>query len=168
MAQWQSLPGTRPMAEYAFVDLGCGKGRAVLLAAELGFRECLGVELDPGLAATAQRNLAAWLSAGRGGCPVRIVKADAIEAELPELPLLIYLYNPFRGAVVRRLLARLEALCAGRSGDLDMIYLIPEQAAEFSAFPSFRSRWKGDLAASDEDVAAEGVDRHDACEIFRR
>lgn len=40
-----------------FVDLGCGKGRAMILAAEAGFARIRGVELSPRLAAVARANL---------------------------------------------------------------------------------------------------------------
>lgn len=42
----------------AFVDLGCGKGRAMALAAEAGFAHVRGVELSPRLAAIARDKLA--------------------------------------------------------------------------------------------------------------
>ena len=34
--------------EYTSLDLGCGKGRAVLLASEVGFREAVGMDMDCG------------------------------------------------------------------------------------------------------------------------
>jgi hypothetical protein len=39
-----------------FIDLGCGKGRPMLIASEYPFRDIVGVELSPQLAAAAQRN----------------------------------------------------------------------------------------------------------------
>ena len=36
-------------SQLTFLDLGCGKGRAVLMASELPFREVLGVDLSPEL-----------------------------------------------------------------------------------------------------------------------
>ena len=41
--------------EYTSLDLGCGKGRAVLLASELGFREAVGMELNARLTEIARR-----------------------------------------------------------------------------------------------------------------
>jgi len=54
LARWQASNPPHELAEYTFVDIGCGKGRALLLASEIGFREVVGVELNPGLAANAQ------------------------------------------------------------------------------------------------------------------
>ena len=168
IAQWQSLPGTRSIEEYASVDLGCGKGLALLLASGMNFRECLGAEIDPGLSVMAQRNLDSWVAGGRALCPTRIVTADVVEAELPRTPALIYLYNPFRGAVLRRLLRRLESDPEDQAAGIDLIYLIPEQAAEFAVYPRFKRIWEGKLAASDKDIADEGIDRDDACQMYRR
>ena len=44
--------GLDPRA-YRFIDLGCGKGRMLIVAAELGFKSCVGVEFAGELAATA-------------------------------------------------------------------------------------------------------------------
>ena len=44
--------------EHAFVDLGCGKGRPLVIASEFPFRRLVGVEIAPNLAAVAQANAA--------------------------------------------------------------------------------------------------------------
>src|SRR5947209_2929304 len=51
--KWATWPPELPVEEYTFIDIGCGKGRAVLLATELPFREVIGVELSPALVETA-------------------------------------------------------------------------------------------------------------------
>ena len=168
VAQWREVAGDRPIGEYAFFDVGCGKGRAVMLASEMGFRECAGVELDPGLAAVARRNLAAWEQTGKARSPVRIVEGDATEVALPELPLLVYVYNPFRGRVVRRMLRRLEAHAGARIGELDLIYLVPNEAGEFAAFPEFRKMWEGGVRMSEEDQRWDDADVEDPGQMWRR
>ena len=40
-----------------FIDLGCGKGRALLVAARLGFKQVIGVEFAHELAGIARKNL---------------------------------------------------------------------------------------------------------------
>jgi SAM-dependent methyltransferase len=44
-------------SSYAFVDLGCGKERTLIIAAELGFAQVLGVEFARELADVAKHNL---------------------------------------------------------------------------------------------------------------
>ena len=59
MTRWRAL-AQHPVERTAFVDIGAGKGRAMLLAAEMPFRRIVGVELHPQLAAVARRNLETW------------------------------------------------------------------------------------------------------------
>src|SRR5688572_18369938 len=42
--------------QYDFIDFGSGKGRALVLAAEAGFRKAVGVEISPPLHEVAIRN----------------------------------------------------------------------------------------------------------------
>src|SRR5207245_5268496 len=59
----QALPAVP--SQLTFVDFGCGKGRALVLAAEHGFRRVLGIECDAQLFAAAQRNARAYRDAAR-------------------------------------------------------------------------------------------------------
>ena len=158
MARWRetvNLPES-----YAFVDLGCGTGRAVMLASMMGFHEVVGVELNPGLAEVARANVAIW----KAGCRVRIVCGDATEVVLPEGPCVVYLFNPFGAPVLRRLLERLEA----RGGAVDVVYQNPEQEAVFREFPRFALLWSEVIEMSEEDAAVEPVSSpKDRCNGYR-
>ena len=44
-------------------------GRGLLLAAEMPFREVVGVELNPELARIAEKNVATWKAVGPGALP---------------------------------------------------------------------------------------------------
>lgn len=93
----------------ALVDLGCGKGRALILAAPLPFREVVGVELRPALADRARRNLeqAAGVEPACARC--RVTVGDARTAPLPDPPLVVFLYHPFAVTVLVEVLRRLPA-----------------------------------------------------------
>ncbi len=97
MERWKALPPQAASESYTFLDLGCGKGRAVLMASELPFREVVGVELNPELARVADENVHRWKAAGKSVSPVSIVCSDATEIALPEGPCLLYLLTPSRG-----------------------------------------------------------------------
>ena len=103
--------------EYTFVDLGCGKGRALILAAELGFREVVGIDLAPTLVDCARRNLArAHVRNARAACQ----SADAFQ--FPPGNLAVYLFNPFVGPVFRR---TMQNLCRMSSGNIFVVYIDP-------------------------------------------
>ena len=48
---------------FSFVDVGSGKGRALLLASDYPFREIIGVELSPELDRVARANIARYTGA---------------------------------------------------------------------------------------------------------
>jgi SAM-dependent methyltransferase len=161
----QTHPG---LENYSFVDLGCGKGRAVMMASEFDFREVVGVELHPPLAGIAETNVAVWTAAGRAVCPVRIVCGDATEFVFPEGPCLLYLFNPFAAPVMKRLIERIEEDFRGRPGMLDLIYFNPESGPLLEAHGGFELLWTGTVAMSEEDTAVDLVaSAEDLCSVYR-
>lgn len=131
LQRWQR---TRPIAALrhtTFVDVGAGMGRAVLLAAQMPFQQVIGVELHPALAARARRNAAVWRKTGRAQAPIRIACADAVAYPLPAGPCVAFLFNPFGATVLRRWLKAAAKACAGRPGQLDILYVNNEQEGEF-------------------------------------
>jgi hypothetical protein len=95
--------------EFTFVDLGSGKGRALLMASDYPFRRIVGVELLPALHRTAEENLAHYHSDSQKCFAVESVCADAITFRLPAGPLVVYLFNPFPQSGLRRAIENLES-----------------------------------------------------------
>jgi SAM-dependent methyltransferase len=87
-----------------FVDVGTGKGRPLLLASEWPFRRIVGVEFSPELCAVAERNAARFRSDAQRCRDIEVVCADATTWELPDEPLVVYLYNPFEPPLMREVL----------------------------------------------------------------
>ncbi|RSM60076.1 hypothetical protein DMB66_25665 [Actinoplanes sp. ATCC 53533] len=96
------LPIARP-AGFAFVDLGCGKGRTLILAAEHGFRPVIGVELDPRLAGLARDTIRA-----AGTADITVIGGDVVDYEFPAIPAVVFLFNPFGADTLRATVANLE------------------------------------------------------------
>jgi predicted RNA methylase len=97
------------LGDFTFVDLGCGKGRALLLAKEFGFAKSIGVEFAPELAAVARKNCE------RAGVEATVLAQDAAQFVFPSGNLVVYLYNPFGPTVMNpvldNLLAKISAKC---------------------------------------------------------
>lgn len=87
--------------KFTFVDLGCGKGRALLLATRYGFRRIIGVEYSPGLVKVATANVAKVKK------QIEIVLQDASKYVFPREPLVVFLFNPFTGNVLRETILNL-------------------------------------------------------------
>ncbi|MBB5048687.1 SAM-dependent methyltransferase [Rhodopseudomonas rhenobacensis] len=121
--------GLSPSA-YQFVDLGCGKGRMLIVAAELGFQSCVGVEFADELARAAARNVAA---AGFGN--VSIVHGDAGTYAFGEAPFVLYMFNPFAEPVMARVR---DNLLRQRRANYVVIYKNARFRHLFDAMPRLR------------------------------
>jgi SAM-dependent methyltransferase len=112
-----------------FVDYGCGKGRAVILAARCPFRHVVGVEISDRLCATARANVDA--ARPRLACRnVEIIQADASEFVPPDDVSVVFMYNPFDVDVVRQVLARLRRGLLANPRDLTIVYALPKTGAD--------------------------------------
>jgi len=109
-------------AQFTFVDLGCGKGRALLVAAQLGFHRVVGVEFVRELVDIAEANLK---KKGVGNAVV--IHGDVAEYVLPPGNLLVYLYNPFGAPIVAEVIRGLENRIEGGSADeIYFVYTVPK------------------------------------------
>jgi SAM-dependent methyltransferase len=130
----EALPIER--SQFTFVDLGCGKGKALLLAGDLGFRRVVGLEFSPELAAAARENVAR--RRGLGPATVEVVTGDAGAYELPPEPLVIYMYNPFDEVIVARVVANVERSLAARPRPLFVVYLYAKHPGPLDATGALR------------------------------
>ena len=138
--RWRKTRPATPIEQTTFVDIGAGMGRAVLLAAELPFRNVIGVELHPALVRIARRNLAIWRTAGREHVSARIVECDAVDFAFPSGPCVAFLFNPFGSVVMRRWLRAMLRTFADRPGELDILYVNNEQEGVFEVQRSLQMR----------------------------
>jgi SAM-dependent methyltransferase len=111
--------------DFAFVDLGSGKGRALLMASDYPFRRILGVELLPALHAIALENLRVYDSESQRCFSLEAVCADATAFPLPDEPLVIYLFNPFPEAGLRRVMKSLEQTLRNHPRKVYVLYHNP-------------------------------------------
>jgi SAM-dependent methyltransferase len=155
LRRWRhTLPGSaRHLKAYTFVDVGAGKGRALLLAAELPFRRVIGVEMNTELVGIARRNIAIWTRLARPRTAIRVMQADALEFCWPRSPLLVYLYNPFACELVERLAAGLAAGSSSRPTDL--LYVNPTCADVLSHHRKFALLWTARIEMDPPDQQAD-------------
>jgi SAM-dependent methyltransferase len=80
--------------EFTFIDIGAGKGRTLLMAADYPFRRILGIELLPVLYRVSQKNLSSYKSDSQQCFAVEAMCGDARGFVFPIEPLVLYLFNP--------------------------------------------------------------------------
>jgi SAM-dependent methyltransferase len=91
-----------------FIDIGCGKGLTLLVAATHPFRKIIGVEFSPQLHQIALQNIQRYRGSKR--CTnVEVLCMDAADFQFPAGPLLVYFFNPFDKPIMEKVLSNLAA-----------------------------------------------------------
>lgn len=111
--------------EFAFLDIGSGKGRALLLASAYPFRKIVGVELLPELHAEAMQNIARYRSPTQRCFNIESRCANARDFELPPGPTIIYLFNPLPEPDLANFVSRLEDSLRANPRTVYLIYHNP-------------------------------------------
>jgi len=94
----RALRRLRPTRRDVFVDLGAGKGQALLVAAQTRYGRVRGVELMPELVADAEKNIRR--AQPRLVCPdVRAERGDVTTWQVPDDVTTVFMYCPFTGDV---------------------------------------------------------------------
>jgi SAM-dependent methyltransferase len=95
------------LSRFYFVDVGCGKGRPLLIASQYPFKHLVGIEYSAKLCDQAHANLTA---AGVSPARFRIFCIDAVDFEFTPQDTFAYLHNPFDHEILSQVLRRLRKL----------------------------------------------------------
>lgn len=133
----KSLPLDSP-GDYTFIDLGCGKGLALVLAAKRGFRRVLGVELDPHLLESARVNVRSfWGKVGTSGS-VELIQEDAVRYKFPSEPTVVFLFNPFGEQTMRAVARNIQQSLEEQQRPFVVAYINPMHEHVFDEIPILR------------------------------
>jgi SAM-dependent methyltransferase len=128
--------------EFTLLDYGCGKGRAILMGVEAGFRQVVGVEFNPELGRLADENLRNYR--GRRGVAL-VHHGDAAAYPIPLGPVVFFLFNPFVGPVLEAVADNIRHSFAQDPRPMYIAYSTPQQVSPFGRGTPFR------LVESDPD-----------------
>nr|AUN36754.1 hypothetical protein [uncultured bacterium] len=123
--------------DYTFIDLGAGKGFALCLAAEFPFKRVVGVEYSRALVAEAAENLRNYDVRARKCMDASCVLGDATDFKFPAEPTVLYLYNPFQGKVMDRVIKNLKISLRDHPRDLWVLYTSPWEHRKFKRSREF-------------------------------
>jgi SAM-dependent methyltransferase len=96
------------LREFTFIDIGSGKGRALLMAADYPFRRILGIELLPELHRVAKENIGKFKSDSQQCFAIDCLLGDACEFAFPAEPTVLYLFNPLPESGLAVMVSNLE------------------------------------------------------------
>jgi len=108
-----------------FVDVGCGKGKVLLLAADHGFQKVVGLEFSHELCDVASKNVALYLDQPRRAADVEVVECDAAHYEVRDDECVFYMFNPFDGDVMASFLGNVVSSLERRPRRAWLIYHNP-------------------------------------------
>jgi hypothetical protein len=154
---WLQRTSPQPIEQTVFLDVGAGKGRAMLLASQFPFLRVEGVELNADLASVAQENIELWADDEHANAlaPLALHHADAIKHPLPVEPTLAFLFHPFELPILRRFLKHVETSQAAHPKTFDLLYANAEHGSLLDRHPAFKRLWMGQVAMTPADHVAD-------------
>jgi hypothetical protein len=124
--------------DFTFIDLGSGKGRALLMASDYSFRRILGVELLPEFHRIALQNIANYCSPGQKCFAMESRCGDALQFEFPPEPLVVYIFNPFPECGLTKVMVNLERSLERNPRPVYVVYHNPILEHVLSSSSAFR------------------------------
>ncbi|MGX5827216.1 class I SAM-dependent methyltransferase [Mesorhizobium sp. 43Arga] len=132
----KSLP--RDLQNHTFIDIGSGKSRTLLLASQYPFAKIIGVEFARELVDIARSNIERFSAPSQKCRALSVVEADAATYVFPEVPLVVYFYNPFSKDVFDIVLKNLVSSLERQPRDCFIVYGSSSHRAIDWARPAIR------------------------------
>lgn len=151
---------------YAFVDIGCGKGRPLVVASEFPYQRVVGVELSSRLAETARSNAAAIAARFPDRTPIEIQVADATTVSPPADRVVYFLYNSFGRELVKALVENIEKRLQGQLEHAFFVFYNPVHGEVLDQSPHF-ARWSALSLPYADDELGYGPDLDDRIVVWQ-
>jgi SAM-dependent methyltransferase len=152
---------------YTFVDIGCGKGRPLIVASEYPFAEVVGYDISSDLVETANANAALIARRFPARPPIRAVNANVANIAAPSGKIVVFMFNPFGPDLMGTLLRNLEAgLVSGAIQHLFIVYDIPVCGGLFDDSIHLR-RWFTTMFPYDPHELGFGPELEDSVVIWQ-
>jgi SAM-dependent methyltransferase len=113
--------------EGVFVDLGCGKGRVLFIAAQLGFKKIIGIEFCARLCRQARENAELYLRKHPARSLIEVIEMDAARYDFRGDENIFFLYNPFDSVVLEQVLDKIALSALKTPRDIWLIYNNPAE-----------------------------------------
>ncbi len=113
-----------------FLDIGCGKGRAMCVAAHHGFKQVTGIDFSKELCNNAKENLEITKKEFPS-LSYKVINNDAFYYEIPADVDCIFLFNPFDEIIMHGVIENIDTSLEEFPRDLFIIYLNPLHKKQF-------------------------------------
>lgn len=161
----RALQAIPELKAHHFIDFGCGKGRPLMIASEMGCRAVTGIEYSPTLVKIARQNARIFARRAPHSTPITVVQADATAYELPKESVVLFFYNPFAETTMRKVIANIEASLAASPRPLFVVAYNPVAAPLLDGSPALQRFYAAQLPYAPEEIGF-GPDQDDAVVIW--
>jgi SAM-dependent methyltransferase len=138
--------------ESVFVDFGCGKGRALLLASFYNFKKIVGVEFSPELCKIARENILIYKKKRNIQGNIEVVESDCVEYGIKDDENVFFFFNPFDAIVMRKVMENIYNSLMKNNRKIWLIYNNP--------------KWRMVIEEYQSIFYKEMEYRYDGCEFF--
>jgi SAM-dependent methyltransferase len=152
---------------YTFVDIGCGKGRPMIVASEYPFALALGYDISADLVRTANANAVLMARHFPQRPPMRALHANVADLQVPSGNVVVFMFNPFGPELMAALLQKLEG--ALDSGAIDHLFIVYDNPVCGDVFDGSRHlrRWFSGLFAYDNNEVGFGPEDQESIVIWQ-
>lgn len=127
----QGLLASDDLEDTIFIDVGCGRGRIVMMAMTKPYKRVVGIEFARELCEEARANIAAFPPQRLRARDVEIIHDDAAALVVPAEPCVFFLFNPFGAEVLGDFLDNVLGSYAQKPRPMTFFYVNPHHAPMF-------------------------------------
>jgi SAM-dependent methyltransferase len=122
-----------------FLDIGCGKGRALCMAAHKGFKQVTGLDFSKTLCNAAAKNLSKTKKQVTD-FNFKVINNDAFYFEIPRDVDCIFFFNPFDEIIMSGVINNIRTSLQNHPRKISIIYVNPMHKELFLK-AGFRETW---------------------------
>jgi SAM-dependent methyltransferase len=115
-----------------FLDIGCGKGRALCVAASYGFKKLYGIDFAKQLINESEKNLA-LIKTRYPSLQYELSWSDISTLEIKKDVSTIFLFNPFDEVLMKKIIQKINTSLQQYPRDLYVLYCSPRHEELFFA-----------------------------------
>ena len=127
-----------------FVDFGSGKGKAMCMAAEMGFPKIIGVEFSLELVEICRKNLEIFKQKSKSKTEFEVLHMDATEYEIPSDATLLFFSNPFDHTLVAKIIDNILKSLKKTPREIVVVHLYPQGNMAFAEHPRFHMEYESE------------------------
>jgi SAM-dependent methyltransferase len=112
--------------KFVFVDMGSGKGRALLVASEFPYAKIVGIELSDHLHQIAAENVKRFAPPSQQCANFELRCMNVVDYAFGDEPVVLFLFDPFGREVLEKVIANLEASLSATPREAYVVYVCPQ------------------------------------------